>query len=346
MKNLFLLFTLAILCFSCSKDEDANNPRKGKIIAKAAEIPDLPLEVDNSVCGEEVLGCGYDITGNIYHLSSVRAKVIDIDKIKREEPHRVRVDYTYSYESPQTYAGATPSKLCEKLFQYSRAEYLNTFTNNALFGGTINSYLGSNFTYPQNYSIALSQSQNTTKYVYLANTLPETLQKSLTSEFLEDIGKKDYDAVIEKYGTHFLVNIRFGFRLQLLYRANILFDAPHIISKEEIMLGRINSIWDPKNKGLETLCEKYGVDIEITDELVIFRTIGGDPEKGTACYITPGKDTPSYSEDWINSIENNLTFIWGEINEPIYELLPEGEDRDGLKVAFDKYIESRTFKNS
>ena len=169
-------------------------------------------EVKTNIGGgaENILGKGYDVTGDYLAESSLRSQVVDLKK-------QAAKDLIVTFSAPASsigdiISGKNPSEFLLSLMADSGLDP-NIGYGETCFNATLNT-LSSNATY------ILSNNWIRSEIVKVHPT-QYYIQQTLTDEFIADTATLKPSALIEKYGTHFLVNASLGVSVRTLYGAYV-----------------------------------------------------------------------------------------------------------------------------
>lgn len=196
-------FAALTVVSSCSKDKSAPAKDSSTATTRTSSAGDGKLDV---------LGYGYNVTGEYGNSSAATFKVIDIARLQSDAPNRVEVDLSKKQEGKLVTS--------ENAESYSKklSATLKATVGFAVFNATITG----------SYSDASSFSS---KYVYSSydlviqekrvkfNSTIDLLKNYVTPEFTADVQNNSAAYIVNKYGTHVLSDIILGAKLQVLYRS-------------------------------------------------------------------------------------------------------------------------------
>lgn len=326
---LFLLGTFLFFFYGCVDDHN-------EILSDDLQPLDLNLSRAGGDGKYDLLGYGYDVTGEFYHPNSSRSPVIDIQKFYQENAGRV-VENTSGLGDRTWYIGSNATEYLSKLTVKMNAKY-----KGLLFGATLNTSYSLNDSCSAKYSFASYNEDICRKQIFL-NAGVELLQQYLTSEFLEDIQNQSAEYIVKFYGTHVLTNITLGGRLQLIYRSVIKEENKETIVKAGAS-ARVKSIFRLNISGDYQTSDV----VKNTEEMISYKTIGGDPSKALINTINVS-DVSSAGIDlssWQASVDDsNMALIYSAPNTmiPIYDLVVDPVKKERLKAAVEQYLKSKTF---
>ncbi len=284
----------------------------------------------------DLLGYGYDVTGEFYHPSSAKSPVVDIQKFYQANAGRI-VENSSGIGDRNWYVGSTATDYLSKLTLKMDAKY-----KGILFGGTLNVSYSTNYSCSAKYSFASYNEDIARKHINI-NAGVELLRQYLTPEFLEDIQNQSMEYIIKFYGTHVLTDITLGGRLQMIYRSVIKDENKENIVKAGAS-ARFKSIFKLHISGDYETSEI----LKNTEEMISYRTIGGDPSKALISTINVSDISSAGINltSWQASVTNsNMALIYSDPNTmiPIYELVIDPIKRAKLKTAVEIYLKNKTF---
>ena len=293
----------------------------------------------------DVLGYGYDITGDYLNPTSVRFPVLDVKRYSQEKPGRLDAG-TPVNGSDKMYFGATAEDYIEEITKdYKESASVSVGKN--VFSGSIsgNQFLNSKESYSSKYSFASLDAIRTHKYLKI-NDEVESLSNYLTPEFLEDVNRLSPARLVERYGTHVLTDVSIGGRYRLLFRSVIEKTTNHNEKKEILKAGFGATI---KKVGIKGDYEQ-SIDIQ-TDKakenqhkelFVMF--YGGT---GTCMQYDLEKGMPSTLDikGWESNVSlnnANLTDINWKETYPLYYFIKDPQKRQQVKNAIENYIKDHS----
>lgn len=320
---LIILFAAASLAGSCSKEKLKSPEKDGK---------DTGSQIMSAGDGQnDLLGYGYNVTGEFGNSSAATYSVVDIAKLKSEQPTRVEWDLSKKQEGTLI-AGENAKSYLSKI----TAKLTSTVGVLSLFKGTITaSYTDSNafsskYIY-SSYNLIIQQKR--VKF-NADNTL---LQSYLTPSFISDVQNSSPQVIVSKYGTHVLSDIILGAKLQVLYQSET--------SKSDRATASAAGV-DVSVKAIFSINTGYtytSKDVnENTYQKLHYKTNGGDPSKSLIGDIAIGSTLPTVNiSAWQNSSTvSNAELI--DISEngliPIYELIADPTKKAAVKTYVDQYL--------
>lgn len=283
----------------------------------------------------DLLGYGYDLTQEYAHYESGRFKVIDIEKLKRNQPDRVEKSIgVYQYSTVE--AGANSYD-----YSLSLSSKFSATAGFALFKGTINGSFKDSTKISNKYSFAHISQIIKQKNIKFNATNEQIMSDYLSETFKSDLNTLTPGALVSKYGTHVLSNIILGAKLEIYYRT-------------------ITNSSDKKRaatagatvNGLESLFSSnvdYTFDESLaktnTSQTLSYRTVGGDGSKGLMGEVDLDKPITKVNiGDWQSTCTiANATIIDiapdGII--PLYDLIADPVKKEVIKLYINQYLIDR-----
>lgn len=294
----------------------------------------------------DVLGMGYDVTGEYLHPMSVRNPILDIAKYKKDYPNRI-ITGTSSYGFDRMYYGYSSSDYIKNITTETKASFNMNYgseKDTAFFSGSItnNSFLKTEYSYSDKYSFASLDAIRNRKYIRI-NDEVNRLSEYLSDDFKEDLNRLSPDRIVERYGTHVLTDFMIGGRYKLMFRS-VITNSRNATTKKKAVhagfkasLGKIGFGYNLENT--ETTDESLVKENRNKELYVLFYGGNGtnlkyDLEKG----MPTGVDI----QNWENSISlqnsclNEIT--WKE-TYPIYDFISDPIKKEQIKAAVKRYIE-------
>ena len=339
MKNRSPLKMLVLLSFFTNSCDSIN--------FSSEEIDSNPPPQTRGIINQEYysLGTSYDITYDYLDIDATKFPVIDIDAFLKDNPN--------SYiQNPTTHgriiisAGADAEE-----YSHSIATNYEISSNLKLFVSWNNKFKSDLLTrheYSSKYSYARGDVTKRIKRIYL-NATPEILQNYLYPEFIRDLSTKTPDEFVKMYGTHVLLDISIGGRIQFNYRSTI-FETSNKVDKKNIV-----------ESGVKFTIGKFGADMSnsYTQQEIItsnqknatwnaeIEFFGGENSGTTFSYNTESSITGSTFNlsSWENSVnDKNATIIqinW-DMAFPIYDFIANQTKRTAIKAAVERYLKNET----
>ncbi|MEZ2336476.1 MAC/perforin domain-containing protein [Mucilaginibacter sp. RCC_168] len=319
MKKIFLLIPLLGMLWSCKK-QDQQTPKQTETNTATGKLKSQSAK--DGVW--DLLGYGYDVTGEYANSSSTTFQVIDITKLYSTEPTRLVTNLNTTRNSSFSYG--------ENVQAYASdiSAHLNATVGFSLFKGSVTSAYSNSNSFNSKYiygSYNLLIQQRELKF----NATSALLQKYLTQNFLNDIATLTPQQIVSQYGAFVLSDIILGAKLQVTYQSETKStDRKSAASAGlDASLGAIFSI----NAGVNS---NHSQSSSNFNQYVHYLTNGGDPTLGiTPATISFTQNTPpiDYSAWQASTNAQNAELIniaqSGLI--PINELIPDPSLANAVK---------------
>lgn len=360
VKNvLFTLILTALLGSSCSnknelpeppvEEEDTEipgsnvkNPYKTGVDLSASKT----IRWEKAWAGEQfyMLGYGYDATGKYAHPAFIKGKVINIKKYHEDNESLVLFLRANSAEHGLSIRGTYAD--CLKTIS-ERAGFtvqeIGQYKN--LFSGTFNgAFENDNFFEDLSYNfLGTSEilASSLIAFDYPQHRKEWFLTNYLTDEFKEDIDTKSAEEIIELYGTHLLMHIKVGQRIDYLYRyaedKNSNSDSWFFYNIPQYFTG-LGLLGGSRPKTDSPL--KENMYVEVVD--------GAEPSPNVWMLdITNYEKERVQFNDWDELTEEHLTLVdfWMRDKPltPIYDFVADEKKKKALMTAYQKYLGEKQF---
>lgn len=340
MKKFYWLLGLFLIIYSCTEVEDCFDD----LLFQPSLNPATRFAGDGKF---DVLGYGYDVTGEYLHPLSVRNPVLDIAKYEKDYFDRIQENNS-SYGFDQMYYGYSASDYTKDITKETNVSANMSYGSEKVdtvpyFSGNItnNNYLKTEYAYSDKYSFASVDAVRNRKHIWI-NDEVSFLSNYLSESFITDMERLSPDRLVERYGTHVLTDFIIGGRYKLMYRSVITHtkDATHkkttVASGLKAALFGIGFSLDI-SRTVQT-DETLVVDNQNKELYVMFYGGNGtslkyDLEKG----MPTGVDVQSWenSVNLSNSCLNEI--IWKE-TYPIYDFILDLDKKEEVKQAVIRYM--------
>ena len=299
----------------------------------------------------DVLGFGYDITGDYLNPMSVRNPILDIERYYKEQPKRVIVE-TATSGTDKIFCGADSEDYLEDItneYTASASAKGLKIGDKALFSGSIsfNENLKTKEEYSSKYSFASYDAVRSIKSLRVYGDA-EYMAEYLTPEFLEDLNRLSPRRLVEIYGTHVLTDINIGGRYRLLYRSTIEKTTNRSEKKRIVKAGldaTINGV--EGSAGYEHTNEAITNKAKENQHSELFVTFYGGDAPCASFNLETEKPTVHDIDEWRKSLSlnnANLTNInWNE-TFPLYYFIKDPQKKEAVKKAIEDYIEDHRIK--
>lgn len=313
-------FILFVFFYSCTKDEML----KSKGIEP--EVTSLKAQGENQI---DVLGYGYDVTGE--YLDPLRSKkqIIDIERIMAERPNSV-CDAHPGYSKTFITEGADALVFTSKL---SRVVKENL---KAVFSGQISSDNSKEVNSKYSYAFA-------NRYIYLKNirfeVLEDKLAQYLTKEFTDDLNSLTPELLVKLYGTHVFTNVFLGGKCHLTYKSVVKSE-----KKEEAITYGASAALKNVFGIVSGYKENTTLENSNTDVSVVYFTKGGNKSMGIEGTYTTGTPVTFNLNNWSSTVnESNMELIdvGDESLIPLYDFIQDPTKKEFIKSYIENYIDSK-----
>ncbi|WP_443945671.1 MAC/perforin domain-containing protein [Pedobacter sp. AW1-32] len=346
---LYLMLILTALGSACKKIDEIGD---GKL---SSNKNNLAIHGDGKW---DVLGYGYDVTGDYLALESIsKSTIIDMTRFGQDYFNRINTP-TSTAGTQHYYYGATA-------YDYLRDINIKRSFTASVTGGTKepkadgDSYFTGSLTsksenqsiydFKSKFSYAHFEEVYRIKKIQLTEDVSlELLKNYLTPEFIANISTKTPQELIAMYGTHVLLDISLGGRLAFDFNGSIVSETTteKKVSTSEGALG--------------FFVKKFGINIsssKTTDEMTKAfnesreRSFGLKFFGGTNSGRSVSFDSNGYTSEnvnisgWEQSVNvNNSALVDIERMAPIYDFISDPVKKEQVRVAVEQYIKDRQIK--
>ncbi|MBB6500690.1 MAC/perforin domain-containing protein [Pedobacter cryoconitis] len=331
MKKNYFPFVMLLLCTvaGCKKDQFKNLPGNPENIRKVASGGDGLYDL---------LGYGYDATGEYGNASASRFKVIDIAKLKLEHPDRVENSI-----APDQYTTIESGANSE---DYSR-DLSGKFSGSLdfkLFGGTVYGSYKDSMKASNKYSYAHLSQINKQRSVKVNASNDLIIANYLSDAFKSDINTMTPQQLVAAYGTHVLSNIVLGAKLEINYRSTTTSsDKKKAATAGAAAHGLIKFF---------SLNADFTYDESLaktnTNQTLSYRTVGGDGTKGVIGEVELDKPITKVNiSNWQSTCTAaNATLI--EIVKdgaiPLSDLIANPAKKEAVRLYINQYLKDKGVK--
>lgn len=329
--SFFLGALLMLFMASCSTEE----------LGSESTPEDLVKSGNRSSTGKsagdgiyDVLGHGYNATGEYANSNAAGFQVIDINRFKLEQPGRLITENTFSQEYIEEYG--------ENAEAYSKmvSTKVDVTAGFKLFGQAIK--VGFN-------SAVTNTNKFDAKYIYGSynllikqrrlrfNATTDMLGDYLTPEFIQDLQTKTPQQIVQDYGTHVTLDIYTGAKMDLMFQSETTNQDRERAARIGVKVG-VGSIFDINvNNDVNTTESNKNYSRKLS-----YRTRGGDPSKGLVGEVNLEQTNPKINiSNWQNSStpSNSVLVDFGSKGLIlIYDLVKDPVKKAQLKVYVDQYL--------
>lgn len=215
------IFIISIL--SCSKDNvdlpQPNNPEINDPL-DSSSIPDGRIIIMGSSARKNFLGAGYDITTDFLSNSSLRSRVIDLEKL----PEDMVTTLAIRQSDIKSYEGKNAHEMLSSMMKKNAFEPIGS-SSNKFFTETITGEF--RFSNPYEYSSQFTFVCEETFYTDIKQRMPITANntsnhKFFSDRFIDDLENSSPKDIIELYGTHVIRTANLGYRIRSTYRSMVI----------------------------------------------------------------------------------------------------------------------------
>ncbi len=326
MKKQFIPILLLLAVFaSCKKQSQVNLPSDQKV-SKNNSL--RPMSAGDGQT--DVLGYGYDITGEYGTSSSAKFSVINVAALKADHPTRVELDQSTMQEG-RLVAGDNAQSYLKQV-----SAKISSSLNIGIFKGTISGSYSDNDAFSSKYvysSFSLIIQQKRLKINADYTLLKQYLQPS----FLQDVQNGTPESIVNSYGTHVLTDFKLGAKLEALYRSETK-KANRTVAATAGVDVSVKTIFSINTGYNYSLNDTY----DNTYQTLHYRTYGGDPTKSLMGSVPLGGGMPTINiSDWQSSAtpENSelIDISTGGLI-PIYELIDDPTKKAAVMTYVNQYL--------
>lgn len=328
MKNKFnYLILLCVLGVAGCKKEVVQSDEKVTSASKKSLA--LRSSGDNEW---DLLGFGYDVTGEFGNESARRNSAINVVKLKKDHPDRVTLHDTPSNLNTVD-AGANSTD-----YSLDLTGKFDASASFLLFKGSVYGSYSDKTKTSNKYSYARI-SQNVKRKTLELNAPKELLTTNyLTEQFKYDINALSAADLVKAYGTHVLTHIVLGGRLELNYRSETRGSDRKKAATAGATINGLASVFSIKadfTYDESTVRENF-------NQTLSYRTIGGDPTLSIVKEVS--LDKPIQKIDitpWMLSCtpENaRLIEVVKGSSIPLYELIADATKKQAVKNYINIYL--------
>lgn len=351
MKKKYSIFILLFVLFVSSCNDFGDNVSSIKGLAEQSK----PLTRSMGDAKSQVLGYGYDITGEYLARKSIKKQVLNIDSFISDNPSLYKVEYAGEI-SDYTYFGEDYMSYIKEIIRKNK--YSGSIAEGAsktdkedgkipyAFSASYNeeSVNRSTITTKETYG-RIDQTKNLEQYLLYSD--PKQLSNYLTAYFKKQLETITPDEIVKEFGTHVLIDITVGGSLSTYYKSTI---TDNIQYDSKTKIAEAGASYALKKIGLSFSSSSSTQEIEQYQKKnsnwicqIIMRGGQHDGHKITITSDGVYNHTIDLSE-WQKSIDSShcaLTEINFEKTYPIYEFIKDPVKKEQIKNAVNKYISSQ-----
>jgi hypothetical protein len=329
MKNKLKILVLCLFILSgCKKDFD-------KIIESDQENnPKLKKTASGGDGRYDVLGYAYDATGLYMDVYSTSYPVVDVGKFLAQEPNNVETTL-----APTTTGYYSAGENSEQ-FAADLTLNANISSDNPLFSLEVKGGYGIENTNSSEFSYANYYWISKLKRIQF-NSSVDNLSNYLSDQFIYDLNTKTADWIVLNYGTHVLLSVELGARLQIYYQSITTGNQ----RKESVTAGMAASVGSIFSVGGDVSYNNSLVSNN-TSASLSWSTSGGGAAGLVGSIDLSSPSTPTINiSNWTNSIElSNAVLVNVAPGKMIYiyDLITDPTKKLAVKAAVEDYISGNT----
>ncbi|PWW17112.1 MAC/perforin domain-containing protein [Chryseobacterium sp. AG844] len=282
----------------------------------------------------DVLGHGYNVTGEYANATAAGFKVVDIDRFKLEQSNRLISENTNSQEYSEDYG--------ENAEAYSKmvSTKVDATVNFPLFKKILSVGFGSAVTTNNKFdakyiygSYNLTIKQKRVRF----NATTDMLGDYITPEFAQDLQTKTPQQIVQDYGTHVMTDIYTGAKLDILFQSETTSQTRDKAARIGIKAGMLNIFNVNVDNDVNT--SEYHMNFS---KKLTYKTRGGDPSKGLVGDLNLDQtNTKVNISNWQNSsnVNNSVLVDFGSNGLIIiYDFVKDPAKKAQLKAYVDQYL--------
>ncbi len=282
----------------------------------------------------DVLGHGYDGAGEYANANSAGAPVIDIERFKNEQAARLisgnifSQDYVEEYgENAESYSKMVSTKVGVTANVPLFKKTLSVAFNSAV---TNNNKFDAKYIYGS-YNLTIKQKR------LRFNATNDMLGDYLTPEFMQDLQTKTPQQIVHDYGTHVLVDIYTGAKLEAVYQSETKNQNREYAARVGVKVGMENIFGVDVTNDVNTTESSQNYSKKLS-----YRTRGGDASKGLLGELNLDQSNPKINiSNWQNSstVNNSVLVDFGNNGLIlIYDLIKDPVKKAQIKAYVDQYL--------
>jgi hypothetical protein len=338
-------YKLKIICMLCVSIVALGSCKKNEVVEEKGLTNRHVTKAEAADGAWDVLGYGYDATGEALMTTSISdAPIIDMKRFEQDYRARLNVSGSTNME-PKLTSGANAVEYVKDINRNFGIGIKVGDTTKKSFSGSLNASKGSQTsnTYLAKYSYANYESFKVVKQIrFTQDATVELLRNYLTPEFQANLQNLDAATLVNRYGTHILLDISIGGRMQVKHSSSVIKQNESSQKKRGIKLS------------LGFFLKKIGINLNVdgsTEEInksmtenrersYDARFYGGETTGTSISIDADGNVSGNYNyaawEASVNDRNSALVFI----NRTIYlsELISDPIKSGEVKSYIDQYI--------
>jgi len=318
---------------SSSTDIASSSNSSTDIASLSSSSTDYTQSIPDAMKG--VIGYGYDIIGGYAKSSDIKAAVLDLNKLTKDNLVLRDVNLTSGEFNTIISEGITK-------YQSQISNNISTSTSGSYIIGSFSAEIKDNFGESRVSNSSYMFSTSTNRIIRDAYNIKdrEDLDKYLTERFKSDLENMTYSQIIQRYGTHVMLGGVLGARLDYHYSVKKK-SGTYASNLEALVSAKVEaniSAFKVEGGGSLTFDKQteFNRSFEESSESAKTLVFGGKPEYAQS--VQSKKDYDS----WINSIEGNEVWIDYYHNSllPISELITDNLRKLALEAAINEHLDS------
>ncbi|ASW75715.1 hypothetical protein IQ37_01445 [Chryseobacterium piperi] len=282
----------------------------------------------------DVLGHGFNAAGEYANANSAGFQIIDIARFKVEQAARLVTDNTFAQEYVEEYGenAESYSKMVSTKVGVTAGIPLFKKTLSVAFNTSITNTnkFDAKYIYGS-YNLTIKQRR------FRINATAAALSNYLTPEFTQDLQNKTPQQIVNDYGTHVLVDIYTGAKMDILFQSETTNRNKEHAARVGVKAG-MKSIFDVDvTNDVNTSSSNQNFSKKLS-----YKTRGGDPSKGLMNELNLDQNNPKINiANWQNSsTPNNSVLVDFGPNGLIliYDLVKDAAKKAQLKAYVDQYL--------
>jgi hypothetical protein len=327
----FCISAILLLFVASCSTEELNNE------ATPENLNNLSRSAAGKTAGDgvyDVLGHGFNATGEYANANSAGFQVIDIAKLKAEQPARLVAENVATQEYKEEYGenAESYSKMVSTKVGVTAGFPLFKKILSASFNLSVtnNNKFDAKYIYGS-YNLTIKQKR------LRFNSTADALSNYLTPEFTQDLQTKTPQQIVNDYGTHVLMDIYTGAKMDILFQSETNNENREYAARVGVKVG-VAAIFDANvDNDVNTSSSTKNYSKKLS-----YKTRGGDPSKGLMGELNLEQGNPKINfANWQNSSTPNNSVLVDFANNGlflIYDFVKDPAKKAQLKAYVDQYL--------
>lgn len=332
MKKFILSCATALLLFSCTQEPDFQETVETPVAEEGGTAASSLMRAGDGIY--DVIGAGYNITGDYANANSSGFQVINIPKFKAEQNERFIIEFPYSQAYNEEYGDNA------KTYSLETTRNLDGNTSFLGFGGSLN--FSNTSTYKYDSRLVFGSNNLTIKHKrYRFNATNDLLKQYVTPEFLADLNTKTPAEIVRDYGTHVCTDIFTGAKFEVLFQSETS-NTNRTNAAKSLVKANFLGFFGITVENNSTSSE----DTKNFNKRMFYQTRGGDPTKELTGEVFLDNTNPtrlSYAAWQSSSTPENAVLVdFGNGGfRLIYEFISDPAKKAAIKAYVDQYLNER-----